>query len=59
MRVSVVICTWNRAVLLDETLGAMAPLRIGIPGDLRWALIVVNNNCTDKTVALIARTVTK
>ena len=30
-----------------------------IPGDVRWALIVVNNNCTDKTVALIARTVTK
>ena len=53
MHVSVVICTWNRAVLLDKTLGAMAQLRI--PGDVRWELIVVNNNCTDETDEVIAR----
>jgi glycosyltransferase involved in cell wall biosynthesis len=45
--VSVVICTWNRAGLLDQTLARMRELRA--PAGLVWELIVVNNNCSDHT----------
>lgn len=49
---SVVICTWNRARLLDRTLSGMRALRI--PEGLRWELLVVNNNCTDDTDSVVA-----
>lgn len=53
MDVTVAICTWNRAALLDQTLARMAGLRI--PPGLGWELVVVNNNSTDDTDAVIAR----
>src|SRR4051794_35896246 len=53
MNVTVAICTWNRAGLLDQTLSEMGRLRI--PSGLEWELIVVNNNCTDPTDEVIAR----
>jgi glycosyltransferase involved in cell wall biosynthesis len=53
MFVSVCICTWNRAELLDQTLTAMHALRI--PQGVEWELLVVNNNCTDPTDEVIAR----
>jgi len=52
-RVTVAICTWNRAKLLDQTLARMHELRV--PSDVEWELLVVNNNCTDDTDAVIAR----
>ncbi len=52
-RVTVALCTWNRAKLLDQTLTQMHALRI--PTDVEWELLVVNNNCTDETDAVIAR----
>ena len=51
--VSVVICTWNRAGLLDQTLARMRELHV--PAGLAWELLVVNNNCTDDTDAVAAR----
>lgn len=53
MDVTVAICTWNRAKVLDQTLTAMRNLRI--PDGLDWELLVVNNNCTDDTDDVIAR----
>ncbi len=53
MNVSVIICTWNRAALLDKTLCQMQTLRV--PDGVEWELVVVNNNCTDDTDAVIAR----
>jgi glucosyl-dolichyl phosphate glucuronosyltransferase len=53
MRLTVAICTWNRAKLLDQTLVQMRELRI--PEGVDWELLVVNNNCTDDTDAVIAR----
>ncbi|HEY2585654.1 MAG TPA: glycosyltransferase [Tepidisphaeraceae bacterium] len=53
MKVAVAICTWNRARLLDQTLAAMCQLTI--PPGVTWELLVVNNNCTDETDAVIAR----
>ena len=44
---SVAICTWNRSALLRETLDALTAL--DVPPQLRWELVVVNNNCTDGT----------
>jgi glucosyl-dolichyl phosphate glucuronosyltransferase len=53
MRVTVVICTWNRAELLERTLAEMCKLRI--PVGVEWELLVVNNGCTDTTDAVLAR----
>jgi GT2 family glycosyltransferase len=53
MRVSVLICTWNRAALLDQTLSTLAALRIE-PG-VDWEVLVVNNCCTDDTDRVLAR----
>lgn len=52
MRVTVVICTWNRASSLDRTLGAFS--RLEIPAGVTWELLVVNNNCTDDTDRVIS-----
>lgn len=51
MDVTVAICTWNRAKLLDRTLQQFCNLRV--PGGLDWELLVVENNCTDETPAII------
>jgi len=53
MFITVAICTWNRAKLLDQTLAEMHKLRI--PDGVEWELLVVNNNCTDDTDAVIVR----
>src|ERR1700722_18947243 len=53
MKITVAICTWNRAALLDQTLGEFARLRI--PTDTSWEVLVVNNNCTDATDEVLTR----
>jgi glycosyltransferase involved in cell wall biosynthesis len=47
MRVTVAICTFNRAELLRQTLDHLR--RLEIPRDCAWELIVVNNRSTDPT----------
>lgn len=53
MKVTVAICTWNRAKLLDQTLERMHSLRI--PEGVEWELLVVDNNSTDDTAEVVAR----
>lgn len=53
MMITVAICTWNRQELLDRTL--LSLLGLELPDRLDWELLVVNNNCTDGTDAVIAR----
>lgn len=53
MLVTVAICTWNRAALLDQTLAQMRQLVV--PAGVEWELLVVNNNCTDDTEQVVAR----
>ena len=53
MHITVAICTWNRAALLDQTLTRLRELHI--PPGLSWELLVVENNCTDATPDVLAR----
>lgn len=47
MKVTVAICTWNRARLLERTLTELQSLQI--PDGVQWELLVVDNQCTDST----------
>ena len=51
MHVSVAICTWNRAKILDRTLERLCQIRV--PPGLEWELLIVENNCTDETPAIV------
>ena len=47
MLITVAICTFNRAESLRLTLDSL--LRMQVPADLTWEIVVVNNNSTDHT----------
>lgn len=49
----VVVCTYNHAALLDGALTALARQRV--PEDEAWSVLVVDNNCTDSTAAVVER----
>jgi glucosyl-dolichyl phosphate glucuronosyltransferase len=53
MFVTIAVCTWNRAHMLERTLAEMAKLTI--PPGVEWEVLVVNNRCTDNTDEVIAR----
>lgn len=53
MRLTVAICTWNRAHELDRALGSLAAC--DRPADFDLEVLVVNNRCTDHTDAVIER----
>ena len=44
---TVLICTWNRSALLEETLGSLATMDVA--STIRWEVVVVDNNSTDDT----------
>ncbi len=50
---SVLIATYNRAEMLGETLDAFARMRVS--PELRWEVIVIDNNSTDATRAVVER----
>lgn len=50
---TIAICTWNRAAMLDRMLESLRALRI--PPGHAWEVLVVNNNCTDATDAVLER----
>ncbi len=51
--VSIAICTWNRAAVLDRTLESLRDLRV--PDGIDWELLVVDNNSTDETPQVARR----
>ena len=51
MKVSIAICIWNCARLLDQTLSQLKGLRI--PADVEYEVLVVNNS-TDATDEVIS-----
>jgi glycosyltransferase involved in cell wall biosynthesis len=50
---TVLICTWNRARLLGETLDSLAQVRV--PDGLHWNVLVVDNNSSDETSTVVRR----
>ena len=53
MFLTIGICTWNRAKLLDTSLNAFK--KVHLPGDIDWEILVVNNNSTDETDDIIEK----
>lgn len=53
MDITVAICTWNRADSLAATLHSCA--RLLAPPWLHWELLVIDNNSTDSTPAVVDR----
>jgi glycosyltransferase involved in cell wall biosynthesis len=51
MRVSICICTLNRSSLLDKTIDSLS--RLDIPRGVSLEIIVVDNNSTDNTQAVL------
>jgi hypothetical protein len=51
--ITVAICTYNRADLLDRVLTRLA--EIAKPRACSWEVLVVNNHCTDQTDEVIAK----
>jgi glycosyltransferase involved in cell wall biosynthesis len=52
MDISIIICTWNRAVVLHQTLERLAALQV--PAGVSWELLVVDNRSTDHTKEIVA-----
>lgn len=52
-KLTVAICTYNRAASLEHTLFALALQQV--PAELNWETILVDNNSTDETRAVAAR----
>lgn len=53
LSIDVVICTYNNAVLLDRVLDALAQQQVA--PHVHWQALVVNNNCTDATAAVVEK----
>jgi glycosyltransferase involved in cell wall biosynthesis len=51
--IDLVICTYNNSSLLDCTLDALRRQRV--ESEVEWSVLVVNNNCTDDTEAVVRR----
>jgi glycosyltransferase involved in cell wall biosynthesis len=51
MNLSVILCTYNRARLLDKALGSLEQTRQ--PAALSWELLLVDNNSGDDTRAVV------
>lgn len=51
LRLTVAICTWNRCSSLEQTLRGFTA--VAAPAGATWELLIVNNNCTDRTDAVV------
>src|SRR5207247_2899138 len=51
--ITIAICTWNRAAMLDRILAQLHALIV--PPGVEYEVVVVNNNCTDDTDAILEK----
>jgi hypothetical protein len=49
--ITIAVCTWNRAGLIEKTLRSFT--KLDIPPGLEWEVVVVNNNSPDDTDAVL------
>ncbi|MFG6439525.1 glycosyltransferase [Roseateles sp. LKC17W] len=56
VHIAVIICTWNRAAVLSDTLDSLAALHC--PADTQVEVLVVDNNSTDTTQDLLSARMT-
>jgi glycosyltransferase involved in cell wall biosynthesis len=49
--ISLIICTYNNAPLLDRVLLSISKQKTSI--DCDWSVLVINNNCTDNTTEVV------
>ena len=57
MKITVIVCTFNRCDSLRPTLESLALLRM--PDSLQWEAIIVDNNSKDRTRAVVDEYVTR
>jgi glycosyltransferase involved in cell wall biosynthesis len=50
--ITIAICTWNRADSLRQTLASLKAMEA--PEGIEWEVLIVNNNCSDKTEEVVA-----
>ncbi len=53
LSLDVIICTFNNASLLEQVLTAIAQQKV--PDDIKWTVLVVDNNCTDETAVVVKK----
>lgn len=53
MDISVIVCTYNRFRLLANALESVA--KSEVPDGILWEILVIDNNCTDGTPAVVER----
>lgn len=51
--IDLVLCTYNNAAFLDRTLAAISRQRVS--SNVSWRVLVVDNNCTDETPAVVEK----
>lgn len=49
--ITIAVCTWNRARLLEQTLHSLTQL--DVPPGLDWEVVVINNNSPDRTATVL------
>ena len=52
----IIICTYNNAKLLDRALTAISLQKV--PENYYWNVLVIDNNCTDETAAIVEKHIT-
>src|SRR5438067_9854723 len=55
--ITIAICTWNRARLVEQALNSLT--RLQVPPGLEWEVVVINNNSPDGTTAVLESFVSK
>ena len=55
LTIELVICTYNNATQLNHVLAAIAQQQVS--ETIEWGVLVVNNNCTDGTMALVEQAI--
>jgi glycosyltransferase involved in cell wall biosynthesis len=51
MKITVILCTYNRCEALAKALASITALTL--PGSVEWEVLVIDNNSSDETRAVV------